>query len=760
MATLLLVVVGCDGGGGGHDDVPEPPGASINALNVTIVDATVADDDRPVVRFFLTGARGERLAAEDVNLRFVIAALTRDGGELRSYVTTIQTSPDTHVSAVQAAAENPANSGGTLQDQGDGLVRYTFGTALPADYDRDATHRLAIYADTTVLEVAYVSNAVHDFVPSGKPVADVRDVVRTETCNTCHDPLQAHGGARRDVRLCVACHSSAITDFATGETTPQIDPDTGNSIGFPEMIHKIHRGENLPSVEAGTPYRIVGFRQTVIDFSHVVFPRDIRNCEACHARATQGHAFATNPSRAACGSCHDDINFASGDNHGGGPQPTDGSCSGCHLPDTGRELDLSVVGSHVIPAHSSQVPGVRFELLGVQSAETGSTVVGPGEHPRVSFRITDASGRAIAPASMNALSFVLGGSTVEYSAQDYDGDGVLVPGDPSSPWTPGAETFRSESAIRNAEGPDGAGVSVYTFAGAVPPNATGTYVIGIEGYKCAVVQGASQRLGGTNCSGTLDANGNGREDPGEVFNEIRDVGPNQVLPFAVTDGAPVTRRQPVTIERCQVCHGELSKDFSVHGGVRNDTKHCPICHNPSNDSLSRQVLADGEAAVTSPVDFKVMIHKIHRGEDLTLPYVLYGRPSGSFPNQTANPIDFSTMLFPGDARDCEACHEPETYVLAPGEGVLQPGVLGSTTRQFMRGGAELTVLDVFTTPPTIAVCTSCHDDVDFTTGANHAAGPATEETCANCHGVGRSLSVERTHLPGLPPEARIQRPNG
>jgi hypothetical protein len=69
------------------------------------------------------------------------------------------------------------------------------------------------------------------------------------------------------------------------------------------------------------------------------------------------------------------------------------------------------------------------------------------------------------------------------------------------------------------------------------------------------------------------------------------------------------------------------------------------------------------------------------------------------------------------------------------------------------------VLAVFTTPPTIAVCTSCHDDVDFTTGANHAAGPQPESSCVVCHGTGRPLSVENTHIPGLSPANRITRPN-
>jgi hypothetical protein len=244
-----------------------------------------------------------------------------------------------------------------------------------------------------------------------------------------------------------------------------------------------------------------------------------------------------------------------------------------------------------------------------------------------------------------------------------------------------------------------------------------------------------------------------------VFNEIRDAGHNEVLAFPVTDTVPMTRRQPVAIANCSVCHGEFSKDFAVHGGLRNDTTYCPICHNPSNDTLTRQLPPVGEPAITTPIDFKVMIHEIHRGESLTQPYLLYGFPRGAFPDQTSTATNFQELRFPGDLRNCEECHRPETFVLAPGEGVLSPGVLGATHRQFMRGDTSLTVLDVFTTPPTIAVCTSCHDDVDFTTGMNHPAGPQTEESCVGCHGVGRSLSIERTHFPGLAPEARILRPN-
>lgn len=759
LAGLAACGGGGGGGGGGNDNTPppEPPAASINRLNVTIVDAEIDEDRRPVVRFFLTDENGGPVSADGVRIRLVIAALNPDTHEYRDYITTVQTSPDTNVSATQSAAEDSTT--GRLDDLGDGLYRYRFALTLPSDYQTSAAHRIAIYADETLDDVGYVSNAIHDFVPAGGPLPAERDIVRTETCNGCHDPLEAHGGSRRDVRLCVTCHSSEVTDMTTGVVSTQIDPDTGNRLGFPELIHKIHRGESLPSVEAGTPYEIVGFRQSVVDFSDVVFPQDIRNCETCHTGGTQSHFFSTKPSRTACGSCHDDVNFASGLNHGGGPQPTDGSCSACHVPDSGSEFDQSVVGSHVIPARSTQARGVHFELIAVQSAETGLTTVRPGEHPVVTFRITDDEGLPIPAVTLNALSFTLAGSTVEYSAQDYDGDGNIVPGDPSSPWTPGAETFKSESAVKDSSGTDASGVSRYAFKSSVPPNATGTYVIGVEGYKCATIDGANQRLGGSNCSGNRDPNGNGIEDPGEVFNEVRDAGHNEVLAFAVTDVVPIPRREAVTIAQCSVCHGTFSKDFLVHGGIRNDVTYCPVCHNPSNDTLSRQLPPVGATATTSPIDFKVMIHKIHRGENLTAPYVLYGRPSGAFPNQTENPIDFNDVLFPGDLRDCEGCHVPGSYVLNPGHGVLQPGVLPSTTREFMRGERDKTVLQVFTTPPTISVCTSCHDDVNFTTGANHAAGPQSESSCVGCHGVGKKFSVESEHFPGLAREDRILRPN-
>src|SRR5207248_1646101 len=121
-----------------------------------------------------------------------------------------------------------------------------------------------------------------------------------------------HGGSRRGIEMCVLCH------------TPQTaDPDTGNTVDLRVMVHKIHMGSGLPSVKAGKAYQIIGFNQTVVDWSTVVYPADARRCESCHSQTTkaaQATAYLTSPTRAACGACHDDVNFASGDKHAGGPQ--------------------------------------------------------------------------------------------------------------------------------------------------------------------------------------------------------------------------------------------------------------------------------------------------------------------------------------------------------------------------------------------------------------------------------------------------------
>src|SRR6202041_1754653 len=168
------------------------------------------------------------------------------------------------------------------------------------------------------------ASATFNFVPDGANVTHTRDVIETGSCNACHDQLSAHGGSRRGMSMCVLCH------------TPQnSDPNTGDTLDAKVFFHKIHMGASLPSVASGTPYIPAINSHGTFNYSTVVFPadpEDPRRCEGCHSLtsgAAQATAFLLHPTRAACGACHDDVNFATGVNHPGGPQFDDNLCGTC-----------------------------------------------------------------------------------------------------------------------------------------------------------------------------------------------------------------------------------------------------------------------------------------------------------------------------------------------------------------------------------------------------------------------------------------------
>src|ERR1039457_775804 len=96
-----------------------------------------------------------------------------------------------------------------------------------------------------------------------------------------------------------------------------VDPSTGNTLDFKVMFHKIHMGVNLPSVVAGGSYKIYGFMISVNDYSAIVFPtNDLRTCHICHNESDKTIPDTVNwrtvPSVESCGSCHDNVNFATG----------------------------------------------------------------------------------------------------------------------------------------------------------------------------------------------------------------------------------------------------------------------------------------------------------------------------------------------------------------------------------------------------------------------------------------------------------------
>jgi len=529
-------------------------------LVIKVQTAQIAGDGTISVEYTLADPRGVPLdqagvvTAGTISLSFVAATIPQGQEQYIAYTTRAASG-----AAVPSTTQAAADSGGATANVAEGRYRYTFRTKAPGGYDAAATHTIGIYGSRDLtpfgLNTNYASTTFN-FLPAGGTVVTVRDVIRTQSCDRCHDQLSFHGGSRRGMDMCVLCH------------TPQtLDPDTGNTVDLKVMAHKIHMGEDLPSVQAGTPYQIIGFQGAVIDYSTVVDPADVRRCEVCHAQdtgATQANYYLAKPTMVTCGSCHDNVNFATGENHAGGPQFNDNLCANCHFPQGELDFDASIKGAHVVEEDSTMLSGLVAELVSVTDGVAGKA-------PTVAFTLKDNQGNAVALNQLNNLSLIMTGPSSDYGNTNFGSD-VTTKG------------YVSESATTAASC---SGVNcTYTFRHAVPADARGTFAIGIEGRRTEVL-----------LAGTLQER------------QVRYGLKNKVIYFSV-DGSPVeARREVVQQASCNQCHYLLSE----HGDNRNQAEFCVFCHNPSN------------ATDEEGINFNLLLHRIHN-ERVRYPAM---SPSGS-----------------------------------------------------------------------------------------------------------------------------------
>jgi OmcA/MtrC family decaheme c-type cytochrome len=621
-------------------------------FNITVVSVTVPADRRPVVELTFTDDLGQPLDRAGIltpgaiSASFVLAWYDAANRDYVAYTTRPQTSPITGVTAVQASTD----SGGSWTQLELGHYRYRFGTVLPADYDASKTTTLGVYGERNledIIEKTYYDNALKDVRPDGGDITEQWDMIATSSCNHCHDPLSAHGGSRREVKLCVLCHNN----------TQSLDPDTGNVVNFKVMIHKIHYGPNLPSVQAGTPYEIIGYRQAVNDFSDTTFPQDIRNCTTCHTTGlAQSDTWYDEPSRAACGSCHDNINWVTGEGHLAGPQLDDSLCNRCHIPQ-GTEFDISVMGAHTIPTKSDQLAGLSLQIMDVSDTA-------PGEMPTVTFKLTNNAGDFVDPSSLSTFMFLVGGPTVDY--QQY---------------------FREDGRPADCNGD----TCTYTFTNAIPADAAGTWTLTADYYRNVVIDNHTD-------SGL----------------SVREAGFNPIFYFVVTDAQPMPRREVVELSNCDKCHDVLA----LHGGQRFNTQECVICHNPTATDADER---PADAMPARGIHLKWLVHHIHTGENLTRTFTVYGHGG--------TPHNYNDVTYPGDRRDCEACHKAGTEELPLPDGVLPTTTPSDFVPQW---------------GPDAAACLSCHDTRDAAAHAYQNTAPF-GESCVACHGQGREFAVDKVH---------------
>ena len=569
------------------------PGFKIKVNSVTI-----GSDRKPVVDVTLTDDSGQPvdrlgvLTPGTVSTTHILSWYDPATRNYTSYATRVQTSPITNVSATQAAAD----SGGVYKDVDLGHYTYTFKTVLPSGFDITKTHTLGIYGrrqmPPEILDgKGYVDNFEFDFRPDGQAVTVKWDAIQEgNACNQCHDPLTAHGDIRTDVKLCVLCHSPQTSES-----------DTGNSVDIRVFIHKIHRGENLPSVQAGTPYHIIGNSQSDNDFSTVAFPQDIRNCANCHEgrdpanKPSQSDVWYTKPSRAACGACHDNIDWVTGAGHPAGPQSSDSACAACHIPDSGQEFDASIKGAHTVPYRSKQLKGLNATIVSVTNTK-------PGQKPTVVYKLTENDGKVLDPSNFgtsSSINLLLGGPTTDYAAPPIREKAV--------------GTFAN-------------GQTTYTFTTPIPSNAKGSWAVAIEAKRSVDLKKTNGSVETTYTEGAV----------------------NPIFYVAVTDAQAVPRRNVVVLDNCNKCHDRLAT-LASHGGQRIAIEECVLCHNPNGSDVDERPADQGPV---ESIALKRMIHKIHSGENLTQDFTIFGH------NASVN--NFNHVRYPGDRKDCLQCHTSES----------------------------------------------------------------------------------------------------
>ncbi|CAH2031934.1 OmcA/MtrC family decaheme c-type cytochrome [Trichlorobacter ammonificans] len=203
----------------------------------------------------------------------------------------------------------------------------------------------------------------------------------------------------------------------------------------------------------------------------------------------------------------------------------------------------------------------------------------------------------------------------------------------------------------------------------------------------------------------------------------------RVIDFIPATGKVVTdadsRRDIVTKESCYECHSGTTR-FAAHHATRQDPRYCVVCHNEQIKYGLKEAAVDAngnyDGKNTNIINgfavgsFTTFIHKIHMGTKLS-------KTGYNFEDAAVNvpAMNFEKVKYPQDIRNCAKCHSK-----------------GAATPQG----------DNWTTTPSRATCGSCHDGINWATGAGHVGGSASsDQACALCHKAADIVNVHPAKLP-------------
>jgi OmcA/MtrC family decaheme c-type cytochrome len=804
------------------------------------------------VNFKLTDASGRPVIGigKNTSTSGTVTTYSNIRFELAKLVVGTNNSPDEWISyIVQDNAGVPTrpttDQNGKLVDNGDGTYVYTFARDIPkvkdqvaaatvpstsnkADlgdltFDANAQTRLIIQisGSNNGATLENPANVVHDFIPATGatiPPADLKkDLVDIKACNGCHQKLAFHGGGRVDVQYCTTCHTSqrafgqarvVSTNFAfpaltetktvnptTGITSFSYSPNTyvadGEVIGhFNVFIHKIHNGNRL--VKQNYNYANVAFNLKTFS----MLDDGQRMCTVCHdpALATKASQAFSDPSRRACGACHDGINWATGggttlggstEGHVGRAQQDDSLCKACHQEATTRVDHRTLNLTKNNPAITDGLVSFTYEIKDAKFAADGTGTVefrilqqtAPSTTKTPVVFATPAAGLTRSLAAFNSGPTFL----LAYAVPQ---DGVASPADYNNVGQSQAQpkSVSLANLLNTANAANG-----WMSISATNP---GYYIANFRG-AWAFPAGATMR--------SVSLQGYYEQETAPASTTAR-IGRHAISVVKTVTGDSA-RRKVVDAVKCANCH----EWFEGHGGNRvigretgNAELVCVVCHVPGLATSGRRIpdrtvasppyssvgmldyawtdadkkilrewglmnssnafIKSTNIALDLPVvtnNFKEMIHGIHAGRDRVVPF-----QNARDRNTVKVLLDFRRMDFPGVLSNCEGCHITGTYSAVPANALVT--VFESRNDAFVAAPtpalahaslAAANGQDTVQTPYGSA-CASCHDSSAARShmqingsrlNVNRSSVGVISESCQVCHGPGASYDAAVVH---------------
>ncbi len=491
-------------------------------------------------------------------------------------------------------------------------------TPAAVAWEPTLTHRVAVLFGSHLPAGQYPGNGWADFIPADlgsgfaaakSAVVNTRDIATVDSCNECHGKLSGHGGDRVTVAICVTCHNPGTTDA-----------NSGNVVDLPTMIHKIHAGEHLTQ-----EYTIWGYRDTAHSYNEVTFPGDLKNCAKCHTSedtaTPDGDAWKTVPTIAACGACHDDVNFATGANHPGGIQADNAACKFCHAP-------AAIAGYHDTTLTGKDA--AEFQVNISMTPPANGTNYVAGEAPVVTVTLKDAAGADVDPTVYTAAKDAKGVSGGGLSAASLYVYGPRAKAKPVL--TTGSSTDPNLAA--DAEPTQGHNLLIPSTDPLVSADANGFH------YQLQAIPADLP-------AGTYMVRFEGA-DYGGVSNDDYVTSSVALINFQVGTATP---EKKVAGDGCLNCHGDNRMHLAgAHAhNIPFDTDYCLACHDQSNNH---------------GVPIANRVHAVHAANsdgDLYGPLYTYEASPG--------PRDWSDITYPQNVQHCQTCHNSgnSSYTTKPYE---------------------------------------------------------------------------------------------